>query len=124
MNRIATLMAGMAVSLTAMAGTAPADTIPAAFPGGREAMSEYIRTNMRYPQAAMRNGIEGVVNVRFMVFPDGRLDSIGIVRLVDPDLEAESIRLVKAMPAWTPASVGGKPVTTESTVQVTFTLPE
>ena len=111
-----------AAAIPAMAQTAPSDTVKAQYPGGETALKEYIEANRVYPAAAKRNGIEGIVDVRFIVKTDGAREQISIVRLVDPDLEAEAIRLVKDMPAWTPATIGGKPVDSESTVKVEFLM--
>lgn len=124
MKKILSILASIAIAGTAMAQTAKSDTIPASFPGGNKAMTAYIQKNLKYPQPSINNGIEGVVNVRFLVKTDGALDKLSIVRLVDPDLEAEAIRLVKGMPAWNPATVDGKPIDSESNVEVVFTLPE
>ena len=124
MKKIFSILASLAIAGTAMAQSAQSDTIPASFPGGEKAMTAYIQKNLKYPQPSINNGIEGVVNVKFVVKPDGALDKLSIVRLVDPDLEAEAIRLIKGMPAWTPATAGGSPVESQSNVQVVFTLPE
>ncbi|MDE7408817.1 MAG: energy transducer TonB [Muribaculaceae bacterium] len=124
MKKILSIFASLAIAGTAMAQTAKSDTIPASFPGGEKAMTAYIQKNLKYPQPSINNGIEGVVNVKFIVKTDGALDKLSIVRLVDPDLEAEAIRLVKGMPAWKPATVEGKPVDSESNLEVVFTLPE
>ena len=121
MKKIFTLLAAAAIAGTAMAQN---DTVPASYPGGEKAMNEYIAKNLKYPQPSINNGIEGVVNVRFTVKADGALDKFSIVRLVDPDLEAEAVRLVKGMPAWTPATVGGTPVESQANVEVVVTLPE
>lgn len=121
MKKTLTLIASLAIAATAMAQN---DTIPASYPGGEKAMAAYLQKNLKYPQPSINNGIEGVVNVKFTVKTDGALDNLSIVRLVDPDLEAEATRLVKGMPAWTPATVGGTPVDSESNVEVVFTLPE
>ena len=121
MKKTLTLIASLAIAATAMAQT---DTMPAAYPGGEKAMTAYLQKNLKYPQPSLNNGIEGVVTVKFTVKTDGALDNFSIVRLVDPDLEAEAVRLVKGMPAWTPATVGGTPVDSESNVEVVFTLPE
>lgn len=123
MKKALSIIASLAFAGAAMAQV-PSDTIPASFPGGEKALASYIDKNLKYPQPSINNGIEGVVNVRFLVKTDGVLDKLSIVRLVDPDLEAEAIRLVKGMPAWTPATVAGTPVESESNVQITFTLPE
>lgn len=110
--------------LLAIAGflTAAADS-GASFPGGDKALELYISSNLTYPQEAVDNGIEGVVNVAFTVRPDGSIGSIKIVRMIDPDLEQEAIRLVKNMPAWTPAEKNGVPVEATVTIPIKFTLP-
>ena len=92
------------------------------FPGGDEALNAYIAQNLKYPPTAKENGIEGVVNVSFTVNPDGSIGSIKIVRMVDPDLEQEAIRLVKNMPAWTPADSNGQPVPAQATVAIPFSM--
>lgn len=121
MKKSLTLIASLAIAATAMAQS---DTIPASYPGGEKAMKAYIDKNLKYPEPSINNGIEGVVNVKFVVKTDGALDKLSIVRLVDPDLEAEAIRLVKGMPAWVPATVDGTPVESQGNVQVLFMLPE
>lgn len=92
------------------------------FPGGEEALTQYLSTNMKYPEASKANGVEGIVNVGFIVKTDGSIGSIKIVRMVDPDLEQEAIRLVKNMPAWMPADKDGAPVEAPAEVAVTFVL--
>lgn len=95
---------------------------PASFPGGAAAEKEYIAANMKYPQISKENGIEGVVSVVFTVKADGSIGNIRIKRMVDPDLEGEAIRLVKQMPAWTPASDNGTPVESTAEMNISFTL--
>lgn len=104
-----------------MCGTAMALT-PASFPGGKEAEDAYIKENMKYPEIAKENGIEGVVAVIFVVKADGSIGNIKIKRMVDPDLESESIRLVKYMPKWIPANDNGKAVESQAEVDIAFTL--
>lgn len=93
------------------------------FPGGKAALDKYISTNLKYPQSAIDNGIEGVVDVAFIVHTDGSIGTIKIVRMVDPDLESEAIRLVKGMPAWVPADKNGTPVEAPAQVDINFVLP-
>lgn len=95
---------------------------PASFPGGDEAMHEFITSHMKYPQAARDCGIEGVVNVGFVVKADGSIGTIKILRMIDPDLEQEAVRIVKEMPAWNPATDDGKPVDSEAQVAIGFHL--
>ena len=92
------------------------------FPGGVDALNKYISANMVYPQVAKDNGVEGVVSVQFVVNADGTLGTIKIVRMVDPDLEQEAIRLVKKMPAWIPAEENGSPIEAPAEVDIPFVL--
>lgn len=111
---ITTMMAGIFAAF--------ADS-PAEYPGGKEAMDKFIQSNMIYPSHAKEFGIEGVVPVQFNVKADGSIGSIKIVRMIDPDLEQEAIRLVKTMPAWTPAVVNGKPADSTARVDIEFRIP-
>ena len=90
----------------------------ASFPGGAKAESAFIAKTLVYPQQAKDNGIEGVVVIMFTVKTDGSIGNIKVKRMVDPDLEAEAIRVVKKMPAWTPATKDG--VAVESTAEIPF----
>ena len=112
------LLAALAI-VAGISGTALAGAVPE-YPGGKEAMDKYIAENMKYPQTAIDNGIEGVVPVSFTVKADGSIGNIKIVRMIDPDLEAEAIRLVKNMPRWTAADSGDA----LTQINITFTLPE
>lgn len=103
--------------------TAMADTLPT-FPGGETAVQEYIETHIQYPQPALDNGIEGIVTLQCVILTDGSIGQIKIVRMLDPDLEQEAIRVVKTMPAWTPAEKNGTPVESSVTIPVKFTLPD
>ena len=94
------------------------------FPGGSKAMREYLKTNMRYPQIAKENGIQGRVILQFVVDETGKVRDPRILRSVDPALDAEAIRLVEAMPLWTPGKQDGKAVAVRFTVPVVFSLQE
>ena len=94
----------------------------AQFPGGDEALAKYLAANVKYPKHAADCGIEGVVEVKFTVLPDGSRKDPKIVRAIDPDLEAEALRVVAAMPAWIPATTDGTPQESTATVAVTFLL--
>lgn len=111
---ITAIFAGLA--LAALAQGTPA------FPGGEKALKDYITKNTVYPKEARENSVEGVVTVSFTVAADGSLSDIKVVRLVDPDLEKEAIRVVTAMPAWTPAENQGVPVAAQTTVEIPFIL--
>ena len=94
------------------------------YPGGESAMKEYIAKNIKYPASAIETGVEGVVAVGFVVSPDGSLKNIKVIKMVDPDLEKEAVRLVSGMPSWIPADQGGSPVEAPAKVDISFVLPE
>lgn len=117
MKKLAAILSTLLLSATSYAaGNAPQ------FVGGQEALDTYIATNLKYPATARDNGIEGVVAVVFVVKTDGSIGNIKIKRMVDPDLENEAIRLVKNMPAWTPATDGTTAIEAPAEVSITFTL--
>lgn len=124
MKKTAAFAAALTMAAPAFAQTETADTVRAQYPGGAEAMAEYISANMKYPAQSIAHGIEGVVDLSFLVKVDGSLDNITVVRLIDPDLEAEAVRLAKGMPAWIPAKAGGVPVESEASAAIMFSLPE
>lgn len=95
---------------------------PASYPGGENALSSYIKENLKYPAASKENGIEGIVNLSVTVRPDGSVGTIKVMQMIDPDLEQEAIRLVKSMPKWTPASDNGTSVESQVVVSVPFEI--
>lgn len=101
---------------------ASADIVKASFPGGEEALNKYIAEKKVYPQVSKENGIEGIVVIAFTVKADGSIGSIKIMRMIDPDLEQESIRIVKDMPNWNPATDNGNPVDSQVQIDIPFLL--
>lgn len=92
------------------------------FPGGMVALMEYISKNVRYPAAAHAKGVQGRVIVQFIVEKDGSISSPKIVKSVDPDLDAEALRVASAMPKWKPGKQKGKEVRVKYTVPIMFRL--
>lgn len=87
------------------------------FPGGMQALNEYLASNTKYPQIAKENGITGVVYVNFVIDSKGKVGKIKVARSVDPLLDAEAIRVVQSMPQWKPGKQSGR------AVHVSFNLP-
>lgn len=117
MKKIFVLLSILSCMIPAMrAGDTPT------FPGGKAALDKYIAANMKYPDYSRENGVEGVVTVGFLVGTDGSINNPKIVKLVDPDLEKEALRLVNGMPAWEPAVKNGQPVEATAEVSVPFIL--
>jgi len=92
------------------------------FPGGNHALFQFIKDNQRYPQIAKENGIQGRVILQFVVDETGKVSDPKVLRSVDPSLDAEAIRIVKAMPRWTPGVKDGKAVAVRYTLPVNFSL--
>lgn len=92
------------------------------FPGGEAALLKYLQKNLKYPAQAQDNGIQGRVMVQFVVNKDGSVVEPKIIRAVDPSLDKEAMRVVSAMPKWTPGKQRGKTVRVRYTLPVTFRL--
>lgn len=92
------------------------------FPGGQIAMLKYIMENIKYPEQAMKEGIQGRVTVRFIVEKDGSISDVKPVLSVHPLLNKEAVRVVKSMPKWSPGKHNGKPVRVRFNLPVMFKL--
>ncbi len=92
------------------------------FPGGPAALMEYLSKNVRYPEEAHKNGVQGRVIATFVVEKDGSITEARIARSVDNLLDAEALRVVNAMPKWTPGMQKGEPVRVKYTIPITFKL--
>ena len=90
------------------------------FPGGSEALKEYLKKNTRYPNPDAC--IQGRVVVVFVVDEKGNLSDVKVARSVEPSLDAEAVRVVKSMPRWNPGMQNGKAVKVRYTLPVTFRL--
>ena len=92
------------------------------YPGGMSELMKYLSTNMRYPKEAQSKGIQGRVIVQFVVEKDGSITDAKVMKPVDPQLDAEALRAVNAMPKWTPGKQRGKAVRVRYTLPVMFHL--
>lgn len=94
------------------------------FPGGQQALMKYLSSNIRYPQMALANDIQGRVVVKFVVEKDGSVSDVQVVRGVDKDLDKEAIRVVKSMPKWQPGKNNGQAVRCYFNLPVTFKIQQ
>ncbi|MBR0527906.1 MAG: energy transducer TonB [Prevotella sp.] len=94
----------------------------AEFTGGMMKQIEFMMQNLKYPKEAEKDGASGTVRVYFIVEKDGTLTDVKVPDSVHKALDAEAIRLVKAMPKWTPAKVKGKAVRSKMVLPVQFRL--
>ena len=92
------------------------------FPGGMEALYKYLRENIKYPQLARDNNITGKVYVTFVVERDGSIANPRVLKDIGGGCGAEAIRVVKAMPKWTPGKQRGKAVRVQFNLPVSFNL--
>ena len=92
------------------------------YPGGQIAMLKYIMENIKYPEQAMKEGIQGRVTVSFIVEKDGSISNVKPVLSVHPLLNKEAVRVVESMPKWSPGKQNGKPVRVRFNVPVMFKL--
>lgn len=91
--------------------------------GGQAALETYITNNVEYPQEAIDNSVEGTVNVQFLVDEKGNVSEVKTIgNKLGSGLEEEAIRVVSAMPKWTPGQVKGKNVKTWRTLPITYRL--
>lgn len=96
----------------------PSEDMPV-FPGN---VQKWISRNVKYPQLAQDNGIEGKVYVQFVVERDGSISNIKVVRGVDASLDKEAIRVISDMPKWKPGKQRGKAVRVSFTMPIAFQL--
>ena len=92
------------------------------FPGGPQELMSYLAKNIKYPVEAQKAGQQGRVICQFVVTKEGKVADIKVLRGVCPELDEESIRVIKAMPTWTPGKQDGQAVNVRYTLPVTFRL--
>lgn len=90
------------------------------FPGGMEALFKYMAENMKYPEDAKKQQVEGRVLVQFIVETDGSVSNTEVLMRVFPSLDAEAVRVISGMPKWIPGKQNGKVVRVKYTIPVSF----
>ncbi len=94
------------------------------YPGGENAMYEFISRNVNYPIKEKENGISGKVIARFAIMTDGSTDHIEILSKTPEAFNQEVIRVIKAMPKWKPGMQDGRAVPVYFTLPVVFQLDD
>ena len=90
------------------------------YPGGAQALLEFLNQNVQYPEEAEKAGIQGRVIATFVVEKDGSVSNARVVKSVDPMLDAEALRVINAMPKWKPGKQNGELVRVKYTVPLSF----
>ena len=90
---------------------------PPEYPGGQDALMDYLTREIQYPKAAKENNVHGRVIVQFVVEKDGSVSNVKVVRSVDPDLDAEAVRVCKTLAGFKPGRQN------DQIVRVWYTMP-
>lgn len=92
------------------------------YPGGLEKLKQFVAENVSYPEEAKKEGIQGKVFVSFTINKKGEVVDAEIAEGVDSFLDKEALRVVEAMPVWTPGKKDGHLVSVRLTLPVEFKL--
>ncbi|WP_323756115.1 energy transducer TonB [Roseivirga sp.] len=95
---------------------------PPTFPGGTDAYTKHLLTNLKYPEQAKKEGIEGNVFVSFVVTKEGKLEDIKVVRGIGAGCDTEAVRMLLTSPDWTPGKQRGRLVNARMSLRVAFKL--
>lgn len=92
------------------------------YPGGDDALRNDLASNIKYPEEAKKNGIQGKVFVSFVVDEQGKVTNAKIEKGVNPALDAESLRVVNGLKTWKPGKEKGKVVKVAYTIPINYAL--
>ena len=104
-------------------GLATAMDVRPRYPGGDESRLYYLRQHIRYPEAALKGFVQGVVMVTFIVETDGSLSNVEVTRKIGGGCDEEAVRVTKAMPRWEPGKRNGRPVRVIVRMPIVFKIP-
>lgn len=93
------------------------------FPGGDQARIYFLRTHIRYPEIALKMGVEGTILAVFVVETDGRVTNVEIARGINKYCDEEAIRVIRSMPDWEPGKRAGRPVRVLVRMPIIFKIP-
>lgn len=91
-------------------------------PDPKSFISTWVYKYLKYPESAIRDGVQGTVQVEMIIGKDGKVTDVKVVRGVSEELDAEAVKVVSASPKWTPGRVNGNKVKASLTIPVEFRL--
>lgn len=94
------------------------------YPGGKEALYEYLKSNIKYPELLVKIKMEGEVDVKFRILETGAVTDVEILRGFDPLADDEVVRVVKGMRHWAPGTLNGRDIFFEQKVTVSFHITD
>ena len=92
------------------------------YPGGEQALMEFIGKSVIYPDTALKAGIQGKVLISFVINKDGKVVNPKVEKGVNPSLDQEALRVMGMMPEWTPGKQNGENVAVQYTIPINFAL--
>ncbi|GAB3011630.1 energy transducer TonB [Spirosoma pulveris] len=96
--------------------------IPPSFPGGSAELGNYLRQNLRYPEAASKAKVDGKVFVSFIVTNRGLIKDVNVLKGLGYGINEEAVRLVQTMPDWKPGRQSGRFVNVKYNLVIPFDL--
>jgi periplasmic protein TonB len=93
------------------------------FPGGDEARLYFLRNNIRYPESALKNGIQGVVMLIFIIEQDGSVSDVKVNKGIGGGCDEEAMRVTRIMPRWEPGKRSGRAVRVMVRMPIVFKIP-
>ena len=94
------------------------------YPGGTEALYNYINSHIQYPRMARDNGVQGKVFLKFIVDENGVVSDVQLLRGIGAGCDEEAMRVVRSLPKWTPGKQNGKPAAVWYKLPIQFTLED
>lgn len=92
------------------------------FPGGLSAMYKYLYEKIKYPESAKQVGIQGPVHISFIVWNDGSIRDVRVLRGIGGGCDEEALRVIKGMPKWMPGMQRTKAVNVQMSIPILFNL--
>ncbi len=92
------------------------------FPGGQIGLQEYLLKNVKYPEEARTNVVEGVSYINFVVSSTGEVTGARVLKGNNEQFNQEALRVVNTMPRWQPGMQGGHTVSVQYTLPIRFSL--
>ena len=92
------------------------------YPGGEEARIKFLQEHIQYPRQAMEMNIQGKIYVTFVIEPNGYITGVSVLRGIGGGCDEEAVRVVRAMPRWSPGKMHGKAVRVQFNLPIKFTL--
>ncbi|GAB4014314.1 energy transducer TonB [Spirosoma migulaei] len=92
------------------------------YPGGLDALRNFLSKNLNYPRSAASAGVSGRVFVSFVVNTDGSLTDLQVLKGIGFGCDEEAIRVMRKMPNWRPGKQAGRAVRVKYNLPISFTL--